>query len=147
MRIGITRACVVADRGMISSDTIAALEALGMEYIPSVRERTSRVIRDVVLNDMASIVPLALDRQHGDTQLWVKEVWIGKGKAAQRYIVPVNEAEAEKDRDDRQAIVDGLQAQLKKGAGVRWEFSPGNGPPASLAFPAQCARPHRQEQP
>jgi len=40
---------------------------------------------------------------------------VGKGKAAQRYIVTVNEAEAKKDREDRQAIIDGLQAQLKKG--------------------------------
>ncbi|UNC16553.1 IS1634 family transposase (plasmid) [Acidiphilium multivorum] len=114
-RFGITRACVVADRGMISADTIAALEALGMEYILGARERTSRVIRDVVLKDKAAMVPLVLDRQHGETQLWVKEVRIGKGKAAQRYIVTVNEAEAEKDREDRQAIIDGLQAQLKKG--------------------------------
>ena len=114
-RFGITRACVVADRGMISADTIAALEALGMEYILGARERTSRVIRDVVLKDKAAMVPLVLDRQHGDTQLWVKEVRVGKGTAAQRYIVTVNEAEAKKDREDRQAIIDGLQAQLKKG--------------------------------
>ena len=40
---------------------------------------------------------------------------MGKGKAAQRYIVTVNEAEAKKDREDRQAMIDGLQAQLKKG--------------------------------
>ncbi|OYV65706.1 MAG: hypothetical protein B7X09_04515 [Acidiphilium sp. 21-66-27] len=110
-----TRACVVADRGMISADTIAALEALGMEYILGARERSSRVIRDVVLNDKAAMVPLVLDRQHGDTQLWVKELRVGRGKAAQRYIVTVNEAEARKDREDRQAIIDGLQAQLKKG--------------------------------
>ncbi len=45
----------------------------------------------------------------------MKEVRIGKGKAAQRYIVTVNEAEAKKDMEDRQAIIDGLQAQLKKG--------------------------------
>jgi hypothetical protein len=45
----------------------------------------------------------------------VKGVRIGKGKAAQRYIVTVNEAEAKKDREDRQAIIVGLQAQLKKG--------------------------------
>ena len=71
--------------------------------------------RGVVLNDKAAMVPLVLDRQHGETQLWVKEVRIGKGKAAQRYIVTVNEAEAKKGREDRQAIIDGLQAQLKKG--------------------------------
>ena len=71
--------------------------------------------RGVVLNDKAAMVPLVLDRQYGETQLWVKEVRVGKGKAAQRYIVTVNEAEAKKDREDRQAIIDGLQAQLKKG--------------------------------
>jgi Transposase len=114
-RFGITRACVVADRGMISAATIAALEARGMEYILGARERTSSVVRDIVLEDEAPMVPLALERQHGDTQLWVKEVRVGKGSDAQRYIVTLNEAEARKDKADRQAIIDGLQSQLKKG--------------------------------
>ena len=114
-RFGITRSCVVADRGMISADTIAALEELGMEYILGARERVSSVIRDVVLTDDAPMVPLVLERQAGETQLWVKEVRIGKGRDAQRYIVTLNEAEAKKDKADRQAIIDGLQAQLKKG--------------------------------
>jgi hypothetical protein len=114
-RFGITRACVVADRGMISAATIAALEERGMEYILGARERTSSVVRDIVLNDEAPMVPLALERQHGETQLWIKEVRVGTGKAAQRYIVSLNEAEAKKEKADRQAIVEGLQAQLKKG--------------------------------
>jgi transposase len=112
---GITRACVVADRGMISSKTIAALEERGMEYILGVRERSSKVVREIVLEDEASMVPLSLDRQAGETQLWVKEVRVGKGRDAQRYIVTLNEAEAAKDKADRQAIIDGLQDQLKKG--------------------------------
>jgi hypothetical protein len=110
-RFGITRACVVADRGMISADTVAALEKLGMEYILGARERTSSVIRDIVLNDTAPMVPLVLDRQRGETQLWAKEVKVGKD----RYIVNLNEAEAKKDKADRQAIIAGLEAQLKKG--------------------------------
>jgi transposase len=48
-RFGITRVCVVADRGMISAQTIAALEARGLEYILGVRERTSKEVRTVVL--------------------------------------------------------------------------------------------------
>lgn len=112
-RFGITRSCVVADRGMISADTIAALEELGMEYILGARERTSSVIRDVVLADTAPMVPLILSGR--DTQLWVKEVCVGKGADAQRYVVTLNEAEARKDKADRQAIIDGLQTQLKKG--------------------------------
>jgi Transposase DDE domain len=110
-RFGITRACVVADRGMISAATIAALEERGMEYILGARERSSSVIRDIVLNDTAPMVPLVIERQKGETQLWVKEVKVGK----QRYIVSRNDAEAEKDRADRQAVVTGLEAQLKKG--------------------------------
>jgi transposase len=110
-RFGITRACVVADRGMISADTIASLEKQGMEYILGARERTSSVIRDIVLNDTAPMVPLVLERQRGETQLWAKEVKVGKD----RYIVNLNEAEAKKDKADRQAIIDGLQSQLKKG--------------------------------
>jgi transposase len=110
-RFGITRACVVADRGMISAATIASLEAQGMEYILGARERTSSLIRDVVLNDDAPMVPLLLERQKGETQLWVKEVRIG----LERYVVCRNEAEAEKDRADRQAVVAGLEAQLRKG--------------------------------
>jgi hypothetical protein len=45
------------------------------------------------------------------TQLFVKEVKV-EGK---RYIVCRNEAEAEKDRKDREAIVTALDAQLKRG--------------------------------
>jgi len=110
-RFGITRACVVADRGMISAATIAALEERGMEYILGARERSSSVIRDIVLNDTAPMVPLVIERQNGETQLWVKQVKVGQ----QRYIVSRNDAEAEKDRADRQAVVSGLEAQLKKG--------------------------------
>ena len=114
-RFGVTRACVVADRGMISKETIAALEAQGMEYILGARERSDSMVRDIVLNDAAPMVPLALDRQAGETQLLVKEVRIGKGSDAPRYIVTLNEKEAKKDKADRQAIIDGLQVQLKKG--------------------------------
>ncbi|HLZ78791.1 MAG TPA: IS1634 family transposase [Sphingomonas sp.] len=110
-RFGITRACVVAGRGMISAATIAALEGQGLEYILGARERSSKVIRDLVLEDSAPMAPLVLDRQRGETQLWVKEVRVGKD----RYIVSRNDAEAEKDRADRQAIVTDLEAQLKKG--------------------------------
>ena len=110
-RFGVTRVCVVADRGMISAATISALEARKLEYILGARERSTTVIRDIVLNDDAPFTPLAIDRQRGETQLFVKEVKVGK----QRYIVARNEAEARKDREERQAIITGLQAQLKKG--------------------------------
>lgn len=110
-RFGVTHICVVADRGMISAATIAALEARGLEYILGARERSTKVIRDIVLKEETSFTPLAIDRQRGETQLFVKEVKV----AGARYIVSRNEAQAIKDRADRQAIITGLQAQLKKG--------------------------------
>lgn len=110
-RFGIDRVCMVADRGMISQATITALEERKLDYILGARERSSAVVRDVVLGDDTPFTPLAIDRQRGQTQLFIKEVKVGK----QRYIVCRNEAEAAKDKSERQAIIAGLQAQLKKG--------------------------------
>ncbi|SLK09147.1 IS1634 family transposase, partial [Novosphingobium mathurense] len=93
-----------------------ALEARGLEYILGARERTSSVVRQIVLDlDRTAMVPLVLERRHGETQIWVKEVKIGKGKDARRFIVTYNEAEAEKARADRQQVIDSLQKNLKKG--------------------------------
>src|ERR687892_67728 len=54
-RFGIPRVCVVADRGMISAETIAALEARGLEYILGVRERTTKEVHTLVLDDEARV--------------------------------------------------------------------------------------------
>src|SRR4051812_42983969 len=54
--------CVVADRGMISTETIAELEARGIDYILGARARSSSEIREVVLTDRAPMVPLTIAR-------------------------------------------------------------------------------------
>jgi transposase len=110
-RFAISRVCVVADRGMISEATLAKLEERKLEYVLGARERTDRLVRERVLEDTAPLTPLLVHRTKGETQLFAKEVRV----AGRRYIVCRNEAEAEKDRQDRQAIVAGLEAQLKKG--------------------------------
>lgn len=110
-RFRIGRVCVVADRGMISAATIEALEARKLDYILGARERGTAAIRDVVLADEAPFVPLLIERRRGETQLFAKQVEV----SGARYIVCRNEAEAKKDRADRQAIVDGLDKQLKRG--------------------------------
>jgi hypothetical protein len=112
MRFGIDRICVVADRGMISAPTIAALEERGLEYVLGVRERTDVLVRQVVLGDSRPFTPLCVERAGGkETQLWIKEVKVEQ----RRYIVCRNEAEAEKDAADRRAIVAALDQQLKRG--------------------------------
>src|SRR4030095_4680363 len=92
-RFAIGRVCIVADRGMISAATIEGLEERGLEYILGARERTDRVVREVVLADDGPFTPLLVERANGaETQLFAKEV----RHAARRYIVCRNEAEAEK---------------------------------------------------
>ena len=111
-RFAIGRVCVVADRGMISAATIEGLEERGLEYILGARERTDRVVHEVVLADDGPFTPLLVERANGaKTQLFAKEV----RHAGRRYIVCRNEAEAEKDRADRQAIIAGLEQQLQRG--------------------------------
>src|SRR5512144_955624 len=87
------------------------IEDRRLEYILGARERSSAVIRETVLNDAAPFTPLLIERARGETQLFVKEVKVD----GDRYVVCRNEAEAEKDRSDRQAIVEGLEKQLRKG--------------------------------
>src|SRR5262245_26950619 len=110
-RFHIGRVCVVADRGMISAATITALEERKLEYILGARERSSAVVRRLVLEDERPLTPLLVDRARGETQLFVKEVKLG----AARYILCRNEAEAERERNERQAIVAGLSKQLARG--------------------------------
>jgi len=108
-RFSINRVCVVADRGMISAPTVAALEERGLEYVLGVRERTDPLVRRIVLADRRGFTPLCIQRSGGaETQLFVKEV-IAEGR---RYIVCRNEAEAEKDAADRRAVVEALDRQL-----------------------------------
>jgi transposase len=111
-RFGIGRVCVVADRGMISAPTIAALEERGLEYVLGARERTDSLVRTVVLADQKPFTPLCIPRASGEeTQLFIKEVQV----EGRRYIMCRNEAEAAKDAADRQAIISALDQQLKRG--------------------------------
>src|SRR5215207_7712854 len=111
-RFAIGRVCVVADRGMISAPTIAALDERGLEYVLGARERTDSLVRTVVLADQRPFTPLCIPRAGGEeTQLFIKEVQV----EGRRYIVCRNEAEAEKDAADRRAIVEALDQQLKRG--------------------------------
>ena len=50
-RFGISRACVVADRGVISAADTAALEERGLDHILGARKRDTPVTRATVLKD------------------------------------------------------------------------------------------------
>lgn len=110
-RFGIGRVCVVADRGMISAETIAALEARKLDYILGVRERGDKLVREVVLADKRPFNPLTLAKRGKAVDYGAKEVKLGGA----RYIVCLNHDQQAKDAADRQAILDSLKRQLKKG--------------------------------
>jgi hypothetical protein len=111
-RFSISQVCVVADRGMISAGTIAGLEERGLTYILGARERTDKLVREVVLSDPAPFTPLAIPRRgRRDTELEATAVSLGE----LRYIVCRNHQEAIKDAADRAAILTGLSKQLARG--------------------------------
>jgi hypothetical protein len=110
-RFAIRRVCVVADRGMISAETIAALEERKLEYILGVRERSDKRVRELVLADEAPFVPLAVDKRGKTVEYGAKAVELG----GTRYIVCVNHNQAAKDAAERAAILESLERQLKRG--------------------------------
>ncbi len=110
-RFSIERVCVVADRGMISAETIAELEARGLLYILGVRERTDKLVRELILDDPAPFVPLTLAKRDKDIDYEAKAVVL----AGRRYIVCRNREEMKKDAAARASILAALERQLKRG--------------------------------
>ena len=110
-RFAIARVCVVADRGMISAETLAELEARRLLYILGVRERADKLVRELVLDDPAPFVPLTLTKRGKEIDYEAKTVKL----AGRRYIVCRNHQEAVKDAADRTAIVAALERQLARG--------------------------------
>lgn len=101
-RFGLKRVCWVADRGMISQDTIKGLAERKLEYILGARMRKQKEVREEVLERGGRYQQVA-------ENLRVKEVWVEN----RRYIICQNPAEAAKDAADREAIVKSLEDQLR----------------------------------
>ena len=112
-RFGIGSVCIVADRGMISAETLAEVELRKWQYILGVRMRSSSEARAVVARAgrYAEVHPKSDDRDD-PSPLKVKEVWV---EDARRYAVCVNEDQATKDRHDRETVVAALRNALRQG--------------------------------
>jgi hypothetical protein len=107
--------CVVADRGMISAATMAAIEDRGWWYILGVRMRSSNEAEAVVTAaqeqaDFTTVCP-SRKKSHDPAPLKVKELLVGD----HRYIVCANDEEARKDAHDRDAILAALRTALTHG--------------------------------
>ena len=86
-------------------------KSCGDPYILGVRERTDKLVRDVVLNDAALFVPLIVEKRGRDIEYSAKAVTLGGA----RYIICINHQQAAKDAADRAAIIAALERQLKRG--------------------------------
>jgi transposase len=112
-RFGISSMCIVADRGMISKDTIEKLESqkINVKYILGVRMRKAKALSDVSF-DTDSFMEVTPPKQakKDPSPLRVSEKVID-GK---KYILCYNQQRARKDKHDREAIVAALEDKLKE---------------------------------
>jgi len=133
-RFRVRRVCILADRGMISAETMTALESEEMDcdYILGARMRSVKEVRERVLADRGRYEEITPERQTAKdpSPLKVKEVLLED----RRYVVCLNEEQRRKDAADRKTIVGHLREQLKQGdkelignKGYRKYLQPGSG--------------------
>lgn len=115
-RFKIDRVCIVADRGMISAETIRELEnpENTIPYILGTRMRKVKEIRNVVLSHPGRYKEVRPESGDGKDPepLKVKQV----EHNGHRYIVCCNPRQARKEARDREVILAALKEQIKKGA-------------------------------
>ncbi len=114
-RFNVSKFCVVADRGMISKETLIDFEKPEnkVPYILGARMRNNQEVRDDVLSrveDFQEVVPEGT-KVKDPSPLKVQEVWVEN----RRYIVCLNPKQARKDAADRESILASLEEQLKQG--------------------------------
>ena len=114
-RFGVERACVVADRGMISKETLSWMEnpQNPTPYILGARMRRVKEIDIEVLGRAGRYQVVHPQRSHAKdpSPLKVKEVLV----EGRRHIVCHNDDQAAKDASDREAILKSLTDKLKGG--------------------------------
>jgi hypothetical protein len=108
-RFWVESVCLVADRGMISKDTLTDLETNKWPYILGARMRNQKEVRQDVLSRAGRYQEVDIGKK---TPLKVKEVIVDTKR---RYVVCFNADQAKKDAADRLAILEGLNKALKQG--------------------------------
>lgn len=106
-RFGIRSVCIVADRGMISKDTMQRIEELGWQYILGVPMRKYKEVREDVLTRGGRYKEV---RTAIEKLLKVKEIKVDD----RRYVLCLNEEQARKDAIDRETMVEALKIKLDK---------------------------------
>ena len=114
-RFHVVKSCLVADRGMIGKETLEILETPEnkIPYILGARLRNVKEIREEVLSRAGryKVVTPEGKNSKDPSPLQVKEVRLGD----KRYIVCLNPRQARKDVADREAIIQSLREEIKRG--------------------------------
>jgi transposase len=111
-RFPVGKLCIVADRGMVSARTLAALEKEDLPYILGARMRKVKEIKEEVLSRAGryhEVYPEGVSSKD-PSPLKVKEVLVNN----HRFLVCLNERQARKDASDREAILAALREKLKE---------------------------------
>ena len=95
---------------MISTDARGTRGA-GLLYILGVRERTDKLVRELVLDDPAPFIPFFLTRREERSSTRPRRSNSPGGATSSAAIT----TEARKDAADRAGILAGLERELKKG--------------------------------
>lgn len=112
-RFHVGQFCIIADRGMISTETMNELEQKKIPYILGTRMRRVNEVRRDVLS-RAGRYQEVYPESHlskAPSPLKVKKVSVDN----RRYIVCFNSKQARKDAADRQAIIESLKEKLRHG--------------------------------
>ena len=112
-RFGIGKFCIVADRGMISAETIETLESpdCDIPYILGARMRRVKEVSEQVLRRAGRYKEVHPEgvRSKDPSPLKVKDVLVD----GRRYIVCFNARQARKDAAARQAIIEDLEEKAR----------------------------------
>lgn len=111
-RFAIERMCIVADRGMISRQTIRELEDEGIQHILGVRMRRDKNMTPELLED-GEYQEVYGPRKNGKepSPLKVKETLVN----GRRYVICVNQEEVLADAQVREQILASLRKRFKQG--------------------------------
>jgi len=103
--------CIVADRGMISAETVKELQKREIPYILGTRMRKVNEVKCDVLSRAGRFRDVHPEGKSSKdpSPLKVKEVTLN----GIRYIVCLNARQAHKDALDRQAIINSLEEKIK----------------------------------
>jgi len=101
------RAIYVVDSGFSGRDNLRRLRSAGGHYIAGVKLRSGMPQTEAALSRQGRYRVVK-------DNLRVKEVRVGEGDAAKRYVVCHNPAEAERDRVRRQARIERIERELAR---------------------------------